>query len=386
MSNRKRDEARAIESSRGYSDESRSGPRENSGGWRSDLDEELRRFFSGDFVGEAGLRSKVGSQLDKIRDGVNYGGGGGGMTFLGADSHGPAIWCRSDLPARCVEFGRSGLGVNRVMNALRAMPEVAVRELVADKRKKLNRDPTADEARAVVERAARHVAILAEFYTPVPSGTRWGFLGLGDVALVAATTSVVVKATKASMADECEKELNQARSAMTLSAKEAAERLDVWEEALSGYEKEAEEAAAELESHADESGEVSVVNIARRRQMLRRLEYARAQAATVAAHVKRIRSEQLPAIDVEGMVRRKWEREPTRDELRDMLRRMCDEAKRLKTPELRAEAQRLVNDAQASAKRDLAAARAAYAAARGPARSKREDRTIAEFEERVGIR
>lgn len=386
-------------------------------GWRSDLDEELRRFFAGDFVGEAGLCSKFGSQLDKVRDGVNYGAGGSPMTFLGADSHGPAMWTRSDLPARVVEFGRSGLAFNRVIEAFRSMQLTVTQAAIdaASKRfvdafvAKNGRQPNAvdmrefkvgDAMRAGRAKAQRHTEVLQAFYLPRTTNEKWGLLGLDPYAFVAAITKPIVDVTKAWMVERCEAEIDQYRLAVTKSQKEAGDRLDEWDGWRDELSRELGEIGQELASHADDSGAIKVVRLLRRKQLIARQALIPEADAELAAYIARVRAERIPEIDTEGMIRRRWDREPTHDELKEALRRICDAAKSLKTPDLRANAERQKYEALAAAKRELDAARAAYAAERSGGRSdggqskkrapgalsRKQQAILDDFDDRVGIR
>jgi hypothetical protein len=391
MSNRKEQEAQAVERSRGYSsEEGKRAPREGpSGGWRPDLDEELRRFFSGDYIGDAGLQCHFGMQLEKAHDGMSLGGG----------------MMSDPRPPRGVEVGPlHRLAVGPVVEALRGLHGTAVLETAERVKAKFNRPPTTEEIDSAIAKADHYFAILQAYYTPHVPGALWGLLGLGDVAMVATLTRPIVKATEAWISDQREAELKHASSAAVLSAGESGERLEAMKATLADLPCEAEGIAAEIATHTDDSGGVTYVSMARRRFLLRRQERLAWEVEDMTARVKA--ASRLPErIDVPAIIRRKWNRPPSRDELKETLRRLCDNSKRLKIPELRVEAQRQVYEAQAAARRDLADARAAYATERRGGRLERQEQAegrqfrqrsklrrsrmqdkIEAFDERTGIR
>jgi hypothetical protein len=162
---------------------------------------------------------------------------------------------------------------------------------------------------------------------------------------------------------ELERELAHAASAASASSKEADERLDEWQRERAALEGRLERYEAEGEERSGKAAGRAVVFLGPRgaaQRSIATLDRQIAAASTLSAR-----------IDVEAIVRAKWEREPSQDELRAQLRRANHGQKHLESPELRQAAKRLIEDALTAAKRDLGAARAAYAEARQAGRRAR---------------
>lgn len=299
MSNRSESTARAIAESVGHSEEQRNGPKE-SNKLRPDLDEELRRYFSGVYEAEAGLRSNFGSQLERSRDGMGYKDCKSSMVFLGEDMHGEAIWCRDDLPEPCVDFGKRGLAVNRVEDALGRLPPIAV-------------------------------VRLAGFYTPQPNGAHAGLLGLQPHAEVALYTDTVVKAARADLEAKRATETEQSAEAVAATYKTSQERLALWQE--------------REQYLTDEKPPGWPLMRA----------YARRVLKTAG---------QYRPIDRGSDIQARWNREPERDELADALRRLVSASRHGKNEPAKVAAMRQVTRAVLEAKQDLGKAQTLYAAAR----------------------
>jgi hypothetical protein len=143
MTNRSLEEKRSVEESAAEPEEKK--PRRAVGAWRSDFEEELRRYFAGDHAGDAGLRSGIGGGLERMRDGVS------GKTGDSSDVR---------LP-RGVDF-HTRLEIVQVEFALHSQPE-------------------------------RDVVVLRAFYTPRPTGAMAGLLGLEPYAATAILSAAVAK-------------------------------------------------------------------------------------------------------------------------------------------------------------------------------------------------
>lgn len=312
MSNKSRDEARAIEASRGYSDETKSTPREK-GGLRSDLEEELRRYFAGVYEAEAGLRSNFGSQLERAFDGLGYKDCKSPMMLLEEDHHGEAIWCRDDMPEPCVNFGPRGLAVTHVEAALGRLPADAVVRLDA-------------------------------FYTPQPNGAHAGLLGLQPYAEVALYTETVVKAARAALEIHRETETGRSAEAVSAAYQASQTRLTMWQE------------REQYLTDAKPPGW----------PLMR--AYARRVLKSAGTYRPLDRS-----IDIKA----KWAREPERDELAEALRKLVATSRHGKNDAAKVAAQRLVNKAQAEARRDLAKAQSLYSSARRAGETSRNRNELA---------
>lgn len=381
MSNRSQEVAREIEFSASTTDGRAPTKPRHDDGWRSDYEAELSKYFSGDYHGDAGLRSGFGAQLEKARDGVSF----------------CVQGFREMPPPRGIELGPSahGLDVGRVVGALLRLPDVAL-EAARDRLPKKDGEPerelTEDEALAAYDVARHHIGVLGAYYRKHPVGAYQGLVGLEPFAMACPLTAPIVRATKAWMRAELEKELAHAASAAALSGTEAEKRIAEWraERAnltadLEAYESDGEERTRKTDGEA-------VVFLGVRRSAQRRLDELDATIAAATRTPERI--------DVAAIVRGKWEREPTYDELRQTLRKANEDSKRLKIPETRDAAKRMVAEAMSAAKRDLGAARMAYAAARREGRKEKADAaeaktkrrltkkeaTIIEYDDRHGLR
>jgi hypothetical protein len=376
MSNRSQELNREIAFSESLSEEKRKAKPRHHDGWRSDLDAELTRFFQGDYVGAAGLRSGFGYQLERQRDGVSFTGPG----------------FNAPQPPRGIEVGPGGrLEVNEVMAALLRIVDVAIDRVRGEVREKYKREANEEEILAAYDRARQQTEVLRQFYSKHPTEAYGGLLGLEPHTMTAVISAPIVKATKAWMREELAKELAHAASAAALSKTEAEERINAWQA-------ERAEIAGNIEAY-EQDGEPrlgkavtdAVILLATRRAAMRRVEELDEKLRMATRLPERI--------DVEAIIRAKWEREPRFDECKARLREANERQKPSKvlTPELRGAAKKLVHDAVESAKRDLDAARAAYQAARESGRSERRDTTgksrevriqarIDAFDERLGLK
>lgn len=359
-----------IEFSQSTQETAKRKARRRDGDWRSDLDAELSRYFAGDYVGDAGLRSGFGYQLERQRDGVSFTGSGFVMPSppRGIELHGPAR-----------------LEVVRVHAALVKIQEMAIeaaREKVKERAKKSPNATREDIENDLMDAtddalmaARKHISVLRAYYSRFATGEYVGLIGLEPFGMVAPLTAPIVAATRKWMAEELQKELAHASSAATMSALESDERMKDWKSDLVQW-------SAELNRYEREGDEPErqIIFLTRRRSLQREIEELTAQI--------RAASEPQARIDVQAIIRAKWQREPTYYECRAILRKANEAQKptHIASPELRATAKKLVDEAMGAARRDLGAARAAYSVARGAGkRMTKKQAILSEYDERHGL-
>lgn len=157
----------------------------------SDVDRELTLFFGGGYKADAGLRSGLGSQLDRLRFGLGSGGGGDlpdgwndAVTFDPAGVLGARGW---------LEQGRVARALTRMQR-------------------------TAD--------GGQGVEVLRAYYTPHPDGAHRGLEYFEDFAAVALVVPNAVAATVAFTQAQYARELARAAEAVLEAATDSGKRLE----------------------------------------------------------------------------------------------------------------------------------------------------------------
>lgn len=339
MGNRSVATKQAVDESIGHV-EPKTTPKKRQGeGAGSDLDRELTLYFSGGFKADAGLRSGIGNQLERMR--YELSGGGGGTP--------------STDPPKCVQLGVSGPPAYselwRVAAALTLMGESTVSVLA-------EADMEGDRGKPFRVPA---VASLRAHYTPRPYGHFRGMLELQPLEGVSLLTPLAQKIAKAWLVEQCKTELAALDTAIGKAAETTATR------------------RAELRAKADKHMGLPFLraNGERIDKMLRDTE-ARPQV-----------------LDPVGDVKAKWAREPGDADLIEALRATCRAANSPKETTERRTAKRALKAILRQAKPSWLEARQAYANARREVDKGLRDHTgrrsvkqlaIEKFERRIGAR
>lgn len=332
MSNKKRDEQRAIEASATYTDRNIE-PVKRRSGWSSDYDRELTTWFNRGYEGECGLQSTFGNQLSKAKEGLGYKGGDGSpMMFMAKDEYGPALWCRDDLPPPCVRIGPRPIEV-RVVHAALSLTE---------------------------GRSAGAVAHLRAFYEPVAPGELWGLLGIAQHARLAMLSGPIRKAAAAAVVDAADEAL---RVATGEAEPVDPERLSMLEARLETLD---DERQAQIDFETERMRAMSLepdltaIDDAWR-EVRRRVRVAIKLASRPPEH-RPVSPQGLEALE------RMRTRRVTVDDAAAVLRRAVHLGKHGKNAEEKRAAQELVADAVRLGKASLRTAQEAYAGSRAEAR------------------